>query len=215
MEGCQTKLIHRGAEADLLLGRWCGLESIYKSRKPLTYRLKVLDDAVRTRRTAHEALMLREAKRVGVRTPYLYHVDTKGAVIIMEYLKGARLKDRASGMSRAGVSAVFGEVGTMVGTLHSSGIMHGDVTTSNLLETSSGLAMIDFGLSTHTQRIEDHAVDLRLIKETLTGAHPMIADLALDSIFAAYRKVVGGARLKQVKRQLSEIERRGRYARAD
>lgn len=75
--------------------------------------------------------------------------------------------------------------------------------------------MIDFGLSITTTRLEDQAVDLRLIKETLTGAHSDLAREALETLFEGYKQVVGERRLRDVTWQLRDIERRGRYARVE
>jgi len=76
-----------------------------------------------------------------------------------------------------------------------------------------GLVFIDFGLSYHSSKLEDHAVDLRLIKETLVGAHPSIATVAFARLLVGYADEAGERRTKEVTRQLRSIERRGRYAR--
>ena len=205
-------LIYRGAEADLIQGSWQGLEAVYKVRKPLRYRLPVLDDDIRRQRTLHEAEMIHQAKRAGVAAPYLYSVDLPSSTLVMEYVKGARLKDVIS--ARAGrASSLFREFGSKVGLLHRAGIMHGDLTTANVVKSSRGLVFIDFGLSIRTERVEDHGVDIRLIKETLLGAHPEVAASAMEVLNRGYAGVVGPARSKAVFRQLLSIERRGRYAR--
>jgi tRNA A-37 threonylcarbamoyl transferase component Bud32 len=61
--------------------------------------------------------------------------------------------------------------------------------------------------------LEDHAVDIRLIKETLVGAHPEVATVALEALNRGYASVVGASRSRAVLKQLQSIERRGRYAR--
>ena len=90
------RVIYRGAEADLLRGRWCGSDAVFKFRRPLIYRLKVLDDAIRRQRTAREAEMIHDAKRSGARTPLLYFVDPANALIVMQWVKGRRLKEAVS-----------------------------------------------------------------------------------------------------------------------
>ncbi len=207
------KVIYRGAEADLLLGTWCGLGAVYKVRRPLPYRLKLLDNAIRRQRTAREAQMIHEAKSSGVRTPYLYLVDINRALIVMEWVRGTRLKEAVSTLSPGVLRNVFRELGREVARLHRAEIMHGDLTTANVLLHDDELTLIDFGLALHSARLEDHAVDLRLVKETLTGAHSDLASVCFDALLEGYGGEVGEERLHAVKRQVASIERRGRYAR--
>jgi len=207
------KLIYRGAEADIMLGEWQGLDAVYKVRKPLKYRLPILDDAIRRHRTLREAEMIHRAKKAGVDAPSLYYVDQVTATIVMELILGDRLRDLVGRISSGALAEVFFTFGRDVAKLHSSGIMHGDLTTANIVRKGKGLVFIDFGLSIHSARLEDHAVDLRLIKETLVGAHSGVASGAIEAFYRGYSTVVGDTRFRQVLKQLQNIERRGRYAR--
>jgi TP53 regulating kinase-like protein len=108
---------------------------------------------------------------------------------------------------------IFRDFGRDVAKLHMAGLMHGDLTTANVVRSDGHTVFIDFGLAMRTSRLEDHAVDMRLIKETLAGAHPQIAQSSLNAILEGYSSVVGPARSGAVQRQLRNIERRGRYAR--
>jgi TP53 regulating kinase-like protein len=194
-------------------GEWQGLEAVFKVRKPLPYRLPALDSTIRRQRTAREADMLRSAKSAGVRAPTLYFVDPVSSTLVMEYIRGPRLKEQVAGMSPSEIAGVFELLGHSIGRLHGRGIMHGDLTTSNLVLHGLGLVLLDFGLALRTTRIEDHAVDLRLIKEILVGAHSSIAEAALDAIISGYTAELGPIRTRAVLKQLKGIERRGRYAR--
>jgi len=209
----EGRLIYKGAEADIVRGRWQGLDAVFKVRKPLSYRLKVMDDAIRRQRTIHEADMIHSAKAAGVPSPFLYDVDVSSATLVMEYVEGERVKDVIGSAPRSVLEGVFDEFGRSVARLHAAGIMHGDLTTANVVKRGEELVFIDFGLSLRTSRLEDHAVDLRLIKETLVGAHSSVAPDALDALFGGYAKVVGRTRSQAALRQLQNIERRGRYAR--
>lgn len=214
-ESAQGRLIHRGAEADILLGLWSGRPAVYKVRRPLPYRLKVLDELIRRHRTVHEAEMLHAAKAAGVATPFLYFVSQPDSTLVMEFIEGRRLKDAAGTCGRAEVVRLFEQLGGEVAKLHSTGVMHGDVTTANVISRGGELVFIDFGLSIHSTRLEDRAVDLRLIKETLAGAHSSVAAPAMDALLRGYGEVAGERSLKAVVRQLRQIERRGRYARVE
>lgn len=206
-------LLYKGAEADIIRGVWQGLDAVYKVRRPLAYRLPVLDDAIRRQRTIREAEMIHLAKGAGVPSPHLYGVDLSRSTLIMEYVQGERLRDRVGSLSGDEARRIFQEFGEDAAMLHSAGIVHGDLTTANVVIRDGKLVFIDFGLAFRTERLEDKAVDLRLIKETLTGAHPGASRLALEELFRGYSKVSGAARFRAVHRQLRNIERRGRYAR--
>ena len=208
-----SSLLYRGAEADIMEGTWQGMHAVYKVRKPLPYRLAVLDDAIRRQRTIREAQMIHHAKRAGVPAPYLYDVDVTASTLVMEYVEGERLRDRVGSMGEGEARGAFREFGADTAILHSAGIVHGDLTTANVVVRDGSLVFLDFGLSFRTARLEDRAVDLRLIKETLVGAHPAISRLALEELFKGYAGVVGAAKFQAVHRQLRSIERRGRYAR--
>jgi len=212
-ESARGRLIYRGAEADIIRGRWRGLPAVYKVRKPLPYRLAELDVAIRRLRTLHEAELIHSARKAGVGAPRLYYVDTPRTTLVMEYVEGTRLKELVSSAPRKVAGDLFHGLGRSAARLHSSGITHGDLTTANVIVRGGELYLIDFGLASHSSRLEDHAVDLRLIKETLVGAHPSIASMALERLFEGYSDVAGVNSMKAVARQLRSIERRGRYAR--
>ncbi len=207
------RLLYKGAEADVIRGTWQGLDAVFKIRKPLKYRLRVLDDAIRRQRTVREAEMIHHAKAAGVEAPFLYDVELPAATLVMEFVAGDRVKDVVDSAPRRDLVPMFEEFGRGVARLHSAGIMHGDLTTANVVRRRGNLVFIDFGLAVSTTRVEDHAVDLRLIKETLVGAHPKVSSMALDALFRGYAEVAGSARSRAVLKQLQSIERRGRYAR--
>jgi len=212
-EYSRGRLLYKGAEADVVLGDWQGLEAVFKVRKPLTYRLQVLDEAIRRHRTVHEAEMIHLAKKAGVASPFLYNVDIQSSTLAMQFVRGERVKDMVASLSSSELDRMFFEFGQNVAKLHRFGIMHGDLTTANVVRSGGRLVFVDFGLSVRTTRLEDHAVDLRLIKETLVGAHPDVSARALDALNRGYASVVGPARSRAVLKQLQNIERRGRYAR--
>ncbi len=213
------KLIYRGAEADVFRGEWCEDPAIYKVRKPLRYRLPELDKLIRSQRTIREAQMIHLSKLAGVSAPHLYYMSPSEALLIMEYLEGKRLKtvlQEAKGGGEEIVGAIAAELGKDIARLHAAGIMHGDLTTSNVIINEAGrISLIDFGLAVHSQRLEDHAVDLRLIKETVVGAHNPVSGRFMQSLLEGYGSVLGRKKGAEAIRKLAEIERRGRYARVE
>jgi len=209
------KLIRKGAEASIYLSKWFEFSAIRKERLPKPYRQKSLDDAIRTQRTLREALLIAKAREVGVPTPLIYFVDPKKAEIIMQNLEGKRLKEIFLEDGIALKKKLAKDVGMMVAKLHSAGIVHGDLTTSNFIFNNNKLFLIDFGLASQSTKQEDMGVDLKLIKEVLNSAHHNDFQKLYPQIVAGYEEVAGKKRTSKVLEVVSEIERRGRYARVE
>jgi TP53 regulating kinase-like protein len=90
--------------------------------------------------------------------------------------------------------------------------MHGDLTTSNFILYKNKVYVIDFGLSQKTTKSEDHAVDLRLIKEILNSAHAKIMESAWKNFLSGYKSAVGEVAYAKIIHLVTVIESRGRYA---
>ena len=202
------KLVKKGAEADIYVTIWNGLDSILKIRKKKDYRVHSLDMRIRTLRTIREAKMISEAKSFGITTPLVYFVDEKKCEIYLQLIKGKLVRD----LSLNKIIKICTEIGKIVGTLHKNGIMHGDLTTSNLILSNQGLVILDFGLSQKTDKVDDYAIDLRLFKEVLNSAHAQIVEDAWLSFVLGYRKILGTMLTEKVLSHVSVIEKRGRYA---
>ena len=110
------------------------------------------------------------------------------------------------------IISLSSEMGKLVGLMHKNGIMHGDLTTSNFIFHKNRVYVIDFGLSQKTSKPEDHAVDLRLIKEILNSAHAEIMSQTWKKFLIGYKSVVGESKYLKIAKLVSEIESRGRYA---
>lgn len=202
------KLVKKGAEADIYVTIWNGLDSILKIRKKKDYRVHSLDMRIRTLRTIREAKMISETKSFGITTPLVYFVDEKKCEIYLQLIKGKLVRD----LPLNKIIKMCTEIGKIVGTLHKNGIMHGDLTTSNFILSDQGLVIFDFGLSQKTDKIDDYAIDLRLFKEVLNSAHAQIVEDAWVSFVLGYRKILGNMLTEKVLSHVSVIEKRGRYA---
>ena len=155
------KILKKGAEADVFLSSWNGINSVLKIRKEKKYRNPSLDTRIRKQRTIREAQIISDVKSFGISTPLIYFVDYKNFSISMQFVKGKLIRD----MDAKSISNVCLEIGKIVGKLHQNGIMHGDLTTSNFILTSEHLFVIDFGLANRTEKPDDHAVDLRFSRK--------------------------------------------------
>lgn len=199
------KVVARGAEAVLYSEIHDDIDVVIKERIEKKYRQREIDSELRKERTKRESRLLEEASRIGVPVPKLIKTDIEGTRIIMENVEGERLKDSIDKMPVEEQKRLFRFLGKEVGKLHSKGIVHGDLTTSNVIVSSNGLTIIDFGLGSFTGRIEDMAMDLVLLKDVLRSSHPGID--VWDSFIDGY----SFEKKEMVLKRLKEVEKRGRY----
>jgi TP53 regulating kinase-like protein len=202
------KLLKKGAEADLYQTKWQNSKAILKVRKIKNYRNSLLDLKIRKQRTIKECQMISFVKSFGIPTPLIYFVNLKTTSIMMQEIPGTPVHD----LSESKIVEVSKDIGKLVGTLHKNGVMHGDLTTSNFILFKNTVFVIDFGLSQNTIKSEDHAVDLRLIKEILNSAHAKIMLSSWKNFLHGYKSVVGNAYYAKITKLVSDIESRGRYA---
>lgn len=204
------KLIKQGAEAKLFLDKQKNQLIVIKERIKKNYRIKEIDEKLRKFRTSRESKLLSEARRVGVPTPRIIEVDKKNHKIIMEFIEGERLKELLNHSDKKTIEKISFEVGRLIGKLHSVGIIHGDLTTSNMILRNNKIYFIDFGLGFFSQKTEDKATDLRLLNEALKSTHFEILDLCWDNVLKGYRQEYSDA--EKVLRRFEEIGKRVRYA---
>lgn len=187
---------------------WNGQVSILKIRKKKDYRVDSLDTRIRTLRTIREAKLISEAKSFGIPTPIVYFVNEQKCMIYLQFVQGKLIRDLPSKQ----IIKICKKIGSMIGTLHKNGIMHGDLTTSNFILSKRGLIILDFGLAQKTDKIDDYAIDLRLFKEVLNSAHAQIMKDAWISFTSGYKNTVGKNFTEKILNQVHVIETRGRYA---
>ena len=186
----------RGAEAVIKLEG----NIVVKERIPKNYRLQQIDERIRKERTRSEARLISEARRVGVPTPVIY--DIQDFRIEMQYIDGRPLKYvMDEKMSK--------KIGQLVGRLHSSGIIHGDLTTSNMIFSNDRIYLIDFGLAYTDCSLEAQGVDVHVLFQTLESTHSGYEELTA-SFCQGYRDSFESA--DAVIERVKEIEKRGRYA---
>lgn len=204
------KTIARGAEAVLKQAMRQGEKVLLKDRVRKGYRVPELDEKIRGQRTRTEERLLSRARRAGVRAPRV--LEASGSEIVMEWIEGPTVKEGLNSMAREDRLRVYEQIGKAAACMHGAGIMHGDLTTSNLILQGGRpdhLYVIDFGLAKTSQRVEDQAVDLFLLYEALKAAHFRLLDEAWKNIIKAYK--YNNSTADHVLKRLSIIERRRRY----
>lgn len=154
-------------------------DAIVKERVVKDYRLKQIDDSLRKFRTRREAKVLGKLNDLGVRVPKLISMCDKNMKINMEFVSGSKLRDV--------LTIEHGhEIGKMLAFMHKNDIIHGDLTTSNMILRSGELYFIDFGLSAFSSKVEDKAVDLHLLSRALESKHNSIFEACFEAVLKGY-----------------------------
>jgi N6-L-threonylcarbamoyladenine synthase/protein kinase Bud32 len=173
-----------------------------KCRVPKRYRVPALDQRLIAERTRAEARLIHAARKGGTPTPVIR--DITADMIVMDQIQGSLL-------TQAFTETNVREAGRVIGKLHSAGIMHGDLTTGNLIlrESDSRCVLIDFGLAQVTNEIEQRGVDIHVLFQTFESTAPDRAD-TLKAVFTeGYAETFASA--NEVITREHEIGLRGRY----
>ena len=185
------KILSQGAEAVLVLDK-----NLVKDRIPKRYRHPRIDAELRSSRTNREAKILRKLEALGFPAPRL--VNQKQATIEMQFLLGKRVRDVLTAKN----CRMFGTgMGRKIRILHDAEIIHGDLTTSNMLRHEKAIYFVDFGLSFFSPKVEDKAVDLHLLRQALESKHYRFWKPCFASVLKAYGDKAVIARLEQVEKR--------------
>ncbi|VEN56360.1 unnamed protein product [Callosobruchus maculatus] len=204
----------QGAEARLYVGLYMGKPTIAKERFKKAYRHEVLDDLLTKERIKAESRAAVRCKMAGIRTPTIYLVDCNRRTIFMEYfaysITAKEFIENTPQSTNNTLELFSVELGKLLGRMHEANIIHGDLTSSNVLVVNKQdkIVLIDFGLARVESNIEDKAVDLYVLERALLSTHSVAEKLfinILDGYLANYKQ--GG---KEVLKKLEEVRARGR-----
>lgn len=194
-------LIAQAAEAKIYLDKKNNL--IIKDRISKGYRHPELDKKLIKQRTKRERNILEKTSKF-INTPKPLETSESN-IIRMPYLEGKKLSENLESLDW---KSICKQIGNQIAKLHDHNIIHGDLTTSNMILTpDKRLFFIDFGLGFTSIRIEDKAVDLHLIKQALEAKHFSIHKEAEKIILDNYNS----KDKTKVLEQLKKVELRGRY----
>jgi len=195
-------LIAQGAEAKIILSNGF----IIKDRIKKSYRIPELDKKIRKRRTKAEAkLLLKASKTINAPIPK----DSKEFdKIKMPFIDGKKLSDHLDNFALTKQKQILKQIGKDVAKLHDNNIIHGDLTTSNMILVKDKIYFIDFGLGFISQKFEDKAVDIHLLKQALEAKHFKYFEVLFNEFIKGYKKFKD---VKTVLERLIAVERRGRY----
>ncbi|MDO8563450.1 MAG: KEOPS complex kinase/ATPase Bud32 [Nanoarchaeota archaeon] len=204
------KVIAQGAEAIISLKK----NIILKDRIKKSYRLPELDEKLRRIRTKKEVKLLEKASFL---IPVPKVIKYNSSEIELEYIKGKKLAQYLN--TSKNKSKIAKLIGENLAKLHDNNIIHGDLTTSNMIFKKrlakqvqfkeEKVFFIDFGLGFESSRAEDKATDLHVLKEALEAKHYKYANQVWKAILKAYKKCSANSALTL--KQLDKVESRGRY----
>ena len=193
-------LIQQGAEAKIFFRDG----TIIKERIQKDYRFPDLDLSIRKKNTRKEVKLLQKAAE-HIPVPKVIMYSDIEMIIHMEHIDGKKLRDVVDSIDR---KEIFTRVGKKIAKLHNANIIHGDLTTSNIL-IHDKIYFIDFGLGFISTKIEDKAVDLHIIKKALESKHYQHADECFRYLLEGYSKE--NKDVETILRRLEKVEKRGHY----
>lgn len=212
------KVFKQGAEAKLIIGVHDGKPCLIKERFTKNYRLPELDKTLTKSRIKAEQKTVKRCQDAGILVPNFFNVDLNGKKIYMEYFEKAitakefivQITKQEQDQQKK-LDELTKMIGEVVGKFHDNNIIHGDLTTSNMLidndKDNYKLIMIDFGLSKYSTSHEDKGVDLYVLERALLSTHSDLPDL-FESILKHYRDTYlkSGETIKK----FEEVRARGR-----
>lgn len=134
-----------------------------------------------------------KARRLGALAPVVYNLELPSACIFMERVQGSNLRQllQAGALDAPAQAELMGALGRSVARLHDGGLVHGDLTTSNVMvrQGDGALVLVDFGLSYNSTLPEDKSVDLYVLERAITSAHSDQGggQALFDAVLAAYK----------------------------
>ena len=193
------RILQQGAEAVIYqFGN-----KVIKDRIRKNYRLPEIDEKLRRFRTKREAKLL---ERADINVPKILKLDLDNKKIEMEFIDGKLLKDVLDNLRNR--NEVCEQIGEEIAKLHDKDIIHGDITTSNMILKDGKVYFIDFGLGFFSKKIEDKSVDLHLLKQALESKHYKHFKESFENVLEGYKK---SRDYKEVLERLNKVEKRGRY----
>ena len=237
------KVLSQGAEGKIYLTQFLGKVCLVKERFKKEYRVKELDTKLTKSRILNETRNISRASKNGINVPTIYFVNLIERKIYMEYINnGCQLKEILTNIFQLNdlnpyekfLEKIINDLGNMISKLHSNGIVHGDLTPSNIIlkiksnenndtNLNSGkdeilksknydyMYLIDFGLSSMTTSnqsgIEDKAVDLYVLKRAMISNNPKSEEV-FEKVLNIYENNCDNG--KKIIEHYKKVEMRGR-----
>ena len=214
------KQIAQGAEAIIYQDK----KKIVKDRISKSYRHTDLDNKIRKQRTKAEAKIMQKISKI-INVPKILADPGAGRMIHMQFIDGKKLSQYLDEFSLTKQKQIMKLIGKSVAKLHRENIIHGDLTTSNMIyvpnkkntllkkgddRQNNKVYFIDFGLAFQNAKYEDKGVDIHLLKQALEAKHFKHWETLFTEFEKAY-KTLEPKEAQKVFERLISIEKRGRY----
>lgn len=221
----KSELLCQGAEGRVYATAFLDRPAVVKERLSKKYRVKELDTKINKQRLLQEARCMVRCRRAGIRTPCIFQMDPDNGRMCMERILGQTFKEFLWSNSNDYASELCVElaskVGKSIGKMHLAEVIHGDLTTSNIMiddpslscgaikttQTAPEIVLIDFGLGSMTSTIEEKAVDLYVLERAFISTHPG-SEALVSRIMESYRFSWGKGTIVLAK--LEQVRLRGR-----
>lgn len=228
-------LVTQGAEGRLYQTSYLdrAVPCALKYRPPKPWRHPTLDARLTRHRILSEARILARCRREGVRVPAVYALDEAAGWLMLEWIPGlpvrARINEALGARTAAGtpgastvqdnaaLRSLMTRIGAAIGGMHRVGVVHGDLTTSNMMLRPAGedgagpldgeIVIIDLGLASGSTLPEDRAVDLYVLERAFASTHPR-AECIFADVLEAYK--ASFAQAPAVLKRLEDVRMRGR-----
>jgi len=198
----KEKIIQQGAEAKIILSN----NLIVKDRIKKSYRIKEIDEKIRKQRTKAEKKLLEKASKI-INAPDPFPLKEFNK-IEMPFIEGQKLSESLDSFSLDKQKEICKQIGEEIAKLHNADIIHGDLTTSNMILKDNSIFFIDFGLGYISKKIEDKAVDLHLLKQALEAKHFTHWETLFEHVLKGYKSYNESSKVLE---RLKAVEKRGRY----
>ncbi|XP_059147700.1 EKC/KEOPS complex subunit TP53RK-like [Physella acuta] len=214
--------LKQGAEAKLYSYDFYGKPCIIKERFKKKYRHDILDSSLTEQRIKAEVRANFRCRMAGILTPTIFMVNFKDSIIYMEkilssitvreHILNIQSTDKLTANEK--LHTVAEKIGKILSKLHSNNIIHGDLTTSNMLlqgdSSDPRLYVIDFGLSSFEDSAESKGADLYVIERAFLSSHPN-SECLFETILSSYQnEMENKSACHEVLAKLEEVRLRGR-----
>lgn len=212
----EIAIIKQGAEAKLYSGTYNGQECLVKERFVKNYRLPELDQSLTKSRIKAEQKTTKRCEECSIKVPKIFNVNFSERKVYMEYFhKAITAKEFIFMLQKQsdtdGINELCKRIGSIIGKFHANNIIHGDLTTSNILidrkESDYDVIFIDFGLSSYSASNEDKGVDLYVLERSLISTHSNLPEL-FEKILVHYKE--SNVKSAETIKRFEEVRARGR-----
>jgi len=124
----KEQIIQQGAEA--VIKQKDG--KVIKERISKSYRIPEIDERIRKLRTRSEAKLLKKAGEI-IPTPEIFESNENSKEILMDFVKGKKLSEYLGNFPLEKQKEICRQIGENIAKLHDAEIIHGDLTTSNMI----------------------------------------------------------------------------------